>query len=259
MVKAACKLLRGNAIPAPSQDEAVVWEQAAKFLGGRVQASKGECPGREPDMSAASATAMCAVLGRIEVASKLIHNREVVAKDITNPGPRGVKGGELSQTGLTRLDPKHQQTVFQMLGEVSDRLLGGGSQMTSVEALTEPGAKEKVLVWADAASFFASRIQGPSDRCEVPHENRKADMSSAAASALSTTLARMEAAHRLASNHEMVIQDITNPGPKGLKGGALTQTNLTRVSQADKTTVQHMVKSVCCRLLGQKVSGPSTP
>merc|ERR1719428_1659768 len=210
-------------------------------------------------MSSASATAMRMVLGRIEAASKLIHNRDVVAKDITNPGPRGVKGGVLSQTGLKRLDPKHQGTVLQMLGEVSDRLLGGGSQMTSMETLTEPGAKEKVLVWADAAAFLASRIQGPSDQCEVPHENRKADMSSAAASALSTTLARMEAAHRLASNSEMVVQDIINPGPKGLKGGALTQTNLTRVSQADKASVQKMVVSLCCRLLGQEVSGPSMP
>merc|ERR1719161_1112279 len=148
MVAAACSLLRGNAIQAPSKEEAVVWEQAAKFLGGRVQGSKAECPSREPDMSAASATAMRAVLGRIEVASKLIHNREVVAKDITNPGPRGVKGGQLSQEGLERLDPKHQGTVFQMLVEVGDRLLGGGSQMTTLEALTEPGEKEKVLVWA---------------------------------------------------------------------------------------------------------------
>merc|ERR1719428_2419923 len=131
--------------------------------------------------------------------------------------------------------------------------------MTSMETLTEPGAKEKVLVWADAASFLASRIQVSDDECEVPHERRKADMSSAAASALSSTLARMEAAHRLTSNHEMVIQDITNPGPKGLKGGTLTQTNLTRVDQKDKASVQKMVVAVCCRLLGQAVSGPSTP
>merc|ERR1719301_257935 len=130
--------------------------------------------------------------------------------------------------------------------------------MMSVQALKEPGAKEKVLVWADAANFLASRIQGPSDQCEVPHENRKADMSSAAASALSTTLARMEAAHRLASNMTMVIQDIVNPGPKGLKGGTLTQTKLTRVDQKDKASVQNMVVAVCCRLLGQEVSGPST-
>merc|ERR1719389_954929 len=133
---------------------------------------------------------MKTVLGQIEVACKMIWNRETIVMDITNSGARGVKGGELSQTDPKRLDPKNKAAVDAMVREVSDRLLGGGSQMTSVEALTEPGAKEKVLVWADAASFFASRIQGPSDQCEVPHENRKADMSSAAASALRTTLAR---------------------------------------------------------------------
>merc|ERR1719335_453455 len=53
--------------------------------------------------------------------------------------------------------------------------------------------------------------------------------------------------------------DIINPGPNGLKGGALTQTNLTRVDQKDKASVQKMVVAVCSRLLGQEVSGPSTP
>merc|ERR1719420_1996280 len=215
-------------------------------------------PGRDPDMSLAAATAMKTVLGLIEVASKLTWNRETIVKDIVNQGPRGVKGGQLSQTNLKRLDPKHAATVDAMLREVCDRLLGNSSQMTSVKALCEPGAKEKVLVWADAASFFASRIQGPSDECEFPHENRKADFSSAAATALRTTLARMEAAHRLASNCEMVVQDITNPGQRGLKGGALTQLNLTRVDPKHKASVEEMVQSVCSRLLGQEVSGPST-
>merc|ERR1719453_250784 len=128
-----------------------------------------------------------------------------------------------------------------MIREVCNQLLGMRSQQTS---------GEKALVWADAASFFASRIQGPSDECEFPHENRKADMSSAAATALRTTLARMEAAHRLASNWEMVAKDICNPGPTGLKGNPLTQLNLTRVDQKDKASVDLMVKAVCSRLLG---------
>merc|ERR1711904_538594 len=145
------------------------------------------------------------------------------------------------------------------MGEMSDRLLGGGSQMTSVAALTEPGAKQRVLVWADAASFFAGRIQGPSDECDFPHENRKADMSNAAATALRTTLARMEAAHRLASNYEMVVQDIVNPGPNGLKGKPLTQLNLTRAESRHKASMQEMVMAVCSRLLGQEVDGAKTP
>merc|ERR1719428_1088122 len=147
-----------------------------------------------------------------------------------------------------------------MLREVCDRLLGGGSPvMTSVKSLSDPECKEKALVWADAASFFASRIQGPSDECDFPHQNRKADMSSAAATALRTTLARMEAAHRLASNCERVIQDITNPGPNNIDGKKLTQLSLTRVDPRNKASVEAMVQAVCSRLLGQEVSGPSTP
>merc|ERR1719161_1022540 len=161
---------------------------AAKFLGARIQGSKADCPGREPDMSAASATAMKTVLGHIEAASKLMWNREVVVRDICNPDAIGVKGGELSQEELQRLDPVHRAEVDAMVREVCD-----------------PDFKGKALVWAHAASFLASRIQGPGDDCDFPHEQRPADMSSAAATALRTTLARLEAAHRLATNFERVV------------------------------------------------------
>jgi len=259
MLKAVCSRLRGEAAPfAPSKDNAQAWEQAAKFLGARVQGSKEEMPGRDPDMSLAAATAMKTVLGHIEVASKLTWNRETIVKDIVNQGPRGVKGGQLSQTHLKRLDPKHAAAVDAMLREVCDRLLGNSSKMASVKALSEPEAKEEVLAWADAASFFNSRIQGPSDECEFPHQYRKADMSTAAAQALSTTLGRLEAAHRLASNCTRVVQDITNPGPKNIDGKTLTQKNLKRVDPKHKESVEEMVKAVCSRLLGQEVSGPST-
>jgi len=261
MVQAVISLLRGKSVKAPSKQDAFVWEPAAKFLGARVQGSKSEMPGREPDMSSAAATAMKTVCGHIEAASKLIHNRETVVNDITNPGKRGVKGGELSQTELKRLDPIYRSSVDAMLREVCDRLLGSSSQMTSFESLSDPEAKQKanVLVWADAASFFASRIQAPSDECEFPHSDRKSDMSAAAATALRMTLARMEAAHRLASNWEMVVQDIINPGPNGVKGGQLTQLNLERVDPRNKASVEGMVKTVCSRLLSQEVSGPSSP
>merc|ERR1719335_743375 len=236
MVLAVCSRLRGNAIPAPSKEEAPVWEQAAKFLGARVQGSKTECPGREPDMSSASATAMRTALGHIEAASKLMWNREVVVNDICNPSKdTGVKGGALSQEELKRLDPKHRVEVDAMLREVCDRLLGGGCPvMTSVTSLSDPESKGKALVWADAASFFASRIQGPGDDCDFPHEQRNADMSNAAATALRTTLGRMEAAHRLATNMERVVQDITNPGPSNIDGKELTQLDLKRVKAASK-------------------------
>merc|ERR1719171_15271 len=142
-----------------------------------------------------------------------------------------------------------------MLREVCDRLLGGSSPvMTSVTSLSNPDFKEKALVWADAASFFASRIQGPGDECDFPHEQRNADMSNAAATALRTTLARLEASHRLATNFERVVQDITNPGPANIDGKELTQLNLTRVKAGDRLAVEEFVKAVCSRLLGQPVS-----
>merc|ERR1711904_643149 len=144
MLKAVCSRLRGEAAPfAPSKDNAQAWEQAAKFLAARVQGSKEEMPGRDPDMSLAAATAMKTVLGHIEVASKLTWNRETIVKDIVNQGPRGVKGGELSQVDLKRLENKYQGAVDAMLREVCDRLLGKSGQM--------PSDSSQVLVWADAA------------------------------------------------------------------------------------------------------------
>merc|ERR1712224_1197027 len=125
---------------------------------------------------------------------------------------------------------------------------------TSLTSLCDPDFKGKALVWAHAASFLASRIQGPGDDCDFPHEQRNADMSNAAATALRTTLARLEAAHRLPTNIERVVQDITNPGPSNIEGKKLPQLNLMRVKAADKYTVEEMVKAVCSRLLGQPVS-----
>jgi len=69
----------------------------------------------------------------------------------------------------------------------------------------------------------------------------------------------MEAAHRLASNCEMVVNDIINQGPNGLKGKPLTQLNLTRVAPKDKASVEEMVKAVCSRLLCQEVSVHLSP
>jgi len=231
--------------------------QAAKFLGKRIQGTESECGGRQPDMSAASADAMRTVLGHIEAASKLLSNRETVVKDITNQGPRGVKGGVLSQTHLKRMDVKHQDSVDEMVREVASRLLGKGAQLTTMGDIERASAK--ALVWAEAAKFLGARIQDPtSEDNEPPHQERAADMSMAAAKALKTVLGQMEAAHMLITNREMVVNDITNSGSAGLKGGKLTQLNLTRVPSNKKAAVDGMIKSVACRLLGQDVSGPAS-
>eukprot|EP00747_Dinoflagellata_sp_TGD_P139721 gnl/TRDRNA2_/TRDRNA2_175933_c0_seq7.p1 gnl/TRDRNA2_/TRDRNA2_175933_c0~~gnl/TRDRNA2_/TRDRNA2_175933_c0_seq7.p1 ORF type:complete len:178 (-),score=18.23 gnl/TRDRNA2_/TRDRNA2_175933_c0_seq7:16-477(-) len=71
MVRAACCHLLGRKASGPSShEEALVWLHAAKFLGVRIQATEGACPGRAADMPPAQAAAMRAVLGRIEAASK---------------------------------------------------------------------------------------------------------------------------------------------------------------------------------------------
>jgi hypothetical protein len=253
MIKAACRRLLGKETSgASTKDEALVWANAAWFLGVRVQGSDREMPGRAPDMSAAQAEAMKTVLGQIEAASKLMNNREVVCKDIINSGSTGVYGGMLTQRGLQRLDPKHRDIVNDMLREVTARLLGKKAQI--------PSGDEKVKVWADAASFFGSRIQS-ADSADNPreHSNRKNDMSRAAAGALKTVLGQLEAAHRLMSNRDTVVRDITNSGPDAVNGGRITQKELKRVNPQYKAAVAEMIKAVCSHLHGQDVNLPAKP
>merc|ERR1719265_2032346 len=141
-------------------------------------------PGRGADMSPAQAAAMRTALAQIEAGSKVVGNREYIVLDITNQGARGVCGAELSQPNMKRVDRKHQASVDAFVREVGGRLLG--------TVMSEPPAKEDVLVWADAAKFFAARIQTPYVDCPCPHEDRKADMSFAAGKELWTVVAQME-------------------------------------------------------------------
>merc|ERR1719163_930546 len=99
-------------------------------------------PGRGPDMSPAQAAAMRTVTAQIEAASKLMSNRERVVQDITNPGPRAVGGGQLTQSNLKRVDRRHQASVDAMVREVCSRLLGNQMSM--------PSAAQEVVVWAEA-------------------------------------------------------------------------------------------------------------
>jgi len=245
MLKGVCGNLLGKEMPKVSTpQEALVWNQAARFLGLRLQGSAEECPGREPDMSPAAAKAMRMVLAKIEVGCKLMSNRERIVNDITNPAPK-------SQQHLPRLDSKHKACVDAMISELASLLLG--------KATVDLPAGDQALVWAQAAKFFASRIQEPSDwqACQsAGHPNRKSDMTPFAAAALRTSLGQMEAAILLMSNRENVVQDIANPGPTSIKGGQMTQMDLKRVDPNHKATVDKMVNAVASRLLGNQVSAP---
>merc|ERR1711953_282932 len=232
-------------------EEALVWNQAAKFLIYRLQASQGECPGREPDMSLAAATAMRKILAQIEAGFKLMSNREKVVNDIINPAPK-------SQPELKRLDSKHKNTVDAMVSEVISRLLCFG--VSSGKGSTIPGEGEQALVWAEAARFLNARIQTPDDwqDCEYAgFPNRKSDMSNDAARALRATLGQVEAAVSLMSNHENVVKDITNPGSQAILGGNVTQLDLKRVDPKHRASVDNMVRALAKRLLGDEVSAPS--
>jgi hypothetical protein len=137
-----------------------------------------------------------------------------------------------------------------MVCEVTGRLLGKKANV--------PSGDEQVKVWADAAGFLGSRVQSAdSPENDVPHEDRKNDMSRAASAALKLVLGQLEAAHRLMANRETVVKDITNSSPDAVLGGKITQTELKRVDPKYRVSVDEMVKAVCSHLLGQDMSLPS--
>merc|ERR1712187_634077 len=150
MLTAVCGRLLGKGISGPSTtEEALAWAQAATFLSGRIQAS-----------------------------SKLMSNCDKVVLDITNPGPSGVDGGQLTQRDLKRVDRKHQTVVDAMVKEMCGRLLGKKNAGAS---------PERAQVWADAATFLNGRIQQSAGACP----GRAADMSQDAATAMRTVLAQI--------------------------------------------------------------------
>merc|ERR1719356_1831373 len=238
MIGEVCNRLLGRKTNGPSTSaEAQVWADAALFFHHRIQASPAESPGRNADMSQAAAKAMRKVLPQIssqvdtieasnrEAAQMLIFNRERVVQDITNPGPTNIDGKKLTQTNLKRVDPKHVASVDAMVNEVCCCLLG--------RTTSKKPSPEDALVWAEAAKFLDGRIQGSPSDCP----GRNPDMSSGAATALRTMLAKMEAAHALMNNRERVVQDITNPGPNNIDGKTLTQKDLTRVDAEYRSSV----------------------
>merc|ERR1719316_2377728 len=133
-------------------------------------------------------------------------NFEKVVHDITNPGPAAIKGGRLTQVELKRVDRAHIAHVRAMARSVCYCLLG--------KEMAVPQRADEVMVWAQAAGFLAGRIQG--SQAQMP--GREPDMSAHAAKAMSTVLGKIEAALKLMSNRQKVVQDITNSGPKGLNG-----------------------------------------
>merc|ERR1712084_35832 len=158
MVREVCCRLLGKGASMPqAPGEMSVWAEAARFLAGRIQGTPSDCPGRNPDMSSAAATALRTMLSQMEAANMLMNNRERVVQDITNSGPKNIDGKMLTQTNLKRVDVKHRASVDAMVHEVCCRLLGKGAS-----TLQAPG---EVTVWAEAARYLSGRIQGASAEC----------------------------------------------------------------------------------------------
>merc|ERR1719464_778741 len=101
----------------------------------------------------------------VDAACKLIGNFARVVKDITNSGPCGLGGGDLTQKYLERVDPQHTMYVEAMVRAACCRLLG--------KEMRGPSTPEEALVWAKAARFLNGRIQGSPNECG----GREADMS----------------------------------------------------------------------------------
>jgi len=225
-------------------------------------------------MSNNAAKMMLRMLAQIEASSKLMSNRERVVKDITNPGTQNIDGQGLTQPELKRVNPAQQETVSAMVREVCGCLLGKKMLIPSTAGVAQ--------VWADAAIYLHGRIHSLASECQ----GRNPDMSPAAAEAMRTVLVQVinrpanidtmssvltqivsqpervaapswEAAHKLMSNRERIVRDITNPGPWNIDGVGLTQTDLMRVDSTGRAVVDAMIIEVCCRLLGEIMTSPS--
>jgi len=144
------------------------------------------------------------------------------------------------------LDRASAGSVDKMVQAVASRLLG--------KDMSGPAPSE-ALVWAQAAAFLSGRIQSKAG--EMP--GRAADMSAAAATAMRTVLAQIEAGSKLMSNRDTVVKDITNPGPQAVLGGTLTQLELKRLDRASAGSVDKMLQAVASRLFGKETSGPPSP
>merc|ERR1711904_641014 len=192
----------------------------------------------------AAASALSTTLARMEAAHRLASNHEMVIQDISNPGPKGLKGGALTQTNLTRVDQKDTASVQKMVVAVICRLLG--------QEGSGPSKPEEAKVWVAAATFLSGRIQKSRNDCPP----RQADMSIFAAASMQKVLAQIEASSKLTSNRDTVVKDICNQGSTAVNGGSVTQTDLKRLQPGQQQSVQAMVSEVCGRLLGKNVSEP---
>jgi len=191
----------------------------ARYLDFRIQGTDEQKPGRKPDMSAAAAAAMKAVLvevgstaweplrtamasagvsasctgaaaqhtraARKEAATLVVGNHFRLLQDVCNPSRHlNIDLAPLTQTTLTRVRAAHAPHVDAGMREAIRRLVGGGKP----EMLDRsPEAQEARTA---CARYLDTRIQDAPDQ----KPGRKPDMSTAAAAAFEAVLNEVAAA-----------------------------------------------------------------
>lgn len=256
----ALRLLGGVGELDPSPLARDARAQAARYLYHRIQGVQDQKPGRTPDMSAAAAKAMKAVLievgstawetlhelaakgakpsamgaagsfsqaARQEAARKICGNHFNLILDICNPRPDlNIIGVPLTQTELTRVPASDAPFVDQGLREVVRRLLNRGSANQLDDS---PKAQEARTT---CATYLDTRIQG--SPAEKP--GRKPDMGAEAASAVKAVLievaADMNGVHDVepTPNAEKLAEDLEKMAAQLKMGGRLTASQIKQVS-----------------------------
>jgi hypothetical protein len=232
----------------PDADEAAVWAAAAGFFGKRVQDPEDEVDvlDRPADMSMAAAKQLRAKCARMEACYKLISNRDRVIQDMCNSTSKTIESGkDATQPGLARVANRGAAVG----------VIQAAQRLLCAQSATGPSTLEDAQAWHQAATFLAARVQdddaGPKDRAP--------DLSNNGASAMGQAVGAIEASCKLMLNHEVVAQDITNSSGAGVAEAVLTMPELKRLNPCNYPTVSAMLREVCNRLLGQRVSSPTSP
>lgn len=192
-------------------EQANAWVGADRYISARLQSSAEQCPGREPDMSGAAASAMTAVMAevaeyastwlelrrmlggasgandaegaaaahsweaRVEACRKLVVNHARVRRDIANPSPnRGVNGGALTQRRtLRRVPVENSDYIDSFLREVAVRLVGRyAAHFTASRPAPAPPSPHLLPTLISTCTSVAQRLALHTPACAVTGARR---------------------------------------------------------------------------------------